>query len=175
MMLHFRQLKWPIWLKHSNFSTRIFKINIMGKRRLSRELTLKFLYQYDVYLEGDKDLNNFDEQLDTFLITQEVIKDKEVKEFFIILARGVCDNIEGIDELISKYSDNWKVSRISRIDKNILRVAIYEMLNLSNIPHPVTINEAVDIAKKYGNNESGSFINGIVDRVRIALEEGENL
>ncbi len=146
----------------------------MGKRRLSRELTLKFLYQYDVYIEHNKELNNFDEQLQGFFITQDVIKDIEIKDFFIILAKGVCDNRDSIDEIISKYSDNWKVSRISRIDINILRIAIYEMLNLSNIPHPVTINEAVDIAKKYGNNESGSFINGIVDRVRIALEKGEN-
>ena len=146
----------------------------MGKRRLSRELTLKFLYQYDVYVEQDKELNNFDEQLEAFLITQDGINDSEIKDFFIILSRGVCDNLESIDEIISKYSDNWKVSRISRIDKNILRIAIYEMLNLSNIPHPVTINEAVDIAKKYGNNESGSFVNGIVDRVRIALEKGEH-
>ncbi|MEE9193819.1 MAG: transcription antitermination factor NusB [Thermodesulfobacteriota bacterium] len=146
----------------------------MGKRRLSRELTLKFLYQYDVYIEQNKELNNFDEQLEGFFITQDVIKDIEIKDFFIILAKGVCDNRDSIDEIISKYSDNWKVSRISRIDINILRIAIYEMLNLSNIPHPVTINEAVDIAKKYGNNESGSFINGIVDRVRIALEKGEN-
>lgn len=147
----------------------------MGKRRLSRELTLKFLYQWDVYVEQDKELNNFDEQLEDFFITQDGINDNEIKDFFIILAKGVCDNRESIDEIISKYSDNWKVSRISRIDKNILRIAIYEMLNLSNIPHPVTINEAVDIAKKYGNNESGSFINGIVDSVRIALEKGENL
>ena len=146
----------------------------MGKRRLSRELTLKFLYQYDVYVEQNKELNNFDEQLEAFLITQDAINDSEIKDFFIILAKGVCDNLDSLDEIISKYSDNWKVSRISRIDKNILRIAIYEMLNLSNIPHPVTINEAVDIAKKYGNNESGSFINGIVDRVRIALEKGED-
>ena len=145
----------------------------MGKRRLSRELTLKFLYQYDVCLENNNELNNFDEQIETFLLTQDEINDKEVKEFFIILSRGVFENLNGIDEIISKYSDNWKVSRISRIDRNILRIAVYEMLNLSNIPHPVTINEAVDIAKKYGNNESGSFINGIVDRVRIALEKGE--
>ena len=145
----------------------------MGKRRLSRELTLKFLYQYDVSLENNNDLKNFDEQIETFLLTQDKISDSEVKEFFIILSRGVCENLNGLDEIISKYSDNWKVSRISRIDRNILRIAVYEMLNLSNIPHPVTINEAVDIAKKYGNNESGSFINGIVDRVRIALEKGE--
>ena len=146
----------------------------MGKRRLSRELTLKFLYQYDVCLENNNELNNFDEQIETFLLTQDEINDKEVKEFFIILSRGVFENLNGIDEIISKYSDNWKVSRISRIDRNILRIAVYEMLNLSNIPHPVTINEAVDIAKKYGNNESGSFINGIVDRVRVSLEKGEN-
>ncbi len=146
----------------------------MGKRRLSRELTLKFLYQYDVYLEEKPGLNNFEEQLEGFLITQDKINDPEIKDFFIVLAKGVCDNRESLDEIISKYSDNWKVSRISTIDKNILRIAIYEMHNLSNIPHPVTINEAVDIAKKYGNNESGSFINGIVDRVRIALEKGEN-
>ena len=146
----------------------------MGKRRLSRELTLKFLYQYDVYLEQNEDIKSFDDQLEGFLITQEKIKDEEVKEFFELLSRGVCDNLDGIDEIITKYSDNWKVSRISRIDRNILRIAIYEMLNLSNIPHPVTINEAVDIAKKYGNNESGSFINGIVDRVRVSLEKGEN-
>ena len=146
----------------------------MGKRRLSRELTLKFLYQYDVYLEEKPGLNNFEEQLEGFLITQDKINDTEIKDFFIVLAKGVCDNRESLDEIISKYSDNWKVSRISTIDKNILRIAIYEMHNLSNIPHPVTINEAVDIAKKYGNNESGSFINGIVDRVRIALEKGEN-
>ena len=146
----------------------------MGKRRLSRELTLKFLYQYDVYLEQNEDPNSFDEQLERFLITQDEINDDVVKEFFEVLSKGVCENIDSIDEIISKYSDNWKVSRISRIDRNILRIAIYEMLNLSNIPHPVTINEAVDIAKKYGNNESGSFINGIVDRVRISLEKGEN-
>jgi len=146
----------------------------MGKRRLSRELTLKFLYQYDVNIGQNRELNNFDEQLEGFFITQDVINDIEIKDFFIVLAKGVCDNRDSIDEIISKYSDNWKVSRISRIDINILRIAIYEMLNLSNIPHPVTINEAVDIAKKYGNNESGSFINGIVDRVRIALEKGEN-
>ena len=74
-----------------------------------------------------------------------------------------------------KYSEHWKVSRMSRIDRNILRLALYELLNLSNIPHPVTINEAVEIAKKYGTNESGSFINGIIDRVRVDIDKGEIL
>ena len=146
----------------------------MGKRRLSRELTLKFLYQYDVVLEQNNNSpGDFDQQLERFLITQESIKDDEIKEFMVMLAKGVYENIEGLDKLISKYSDNWKVSRMSRIDRNILRLAIYEMLNLSNIPHPVTINEAVEIAKKFGTSESGSFINGIVDKVRADIEKGK--
>ena len=148
----------------------------MGKLRLSRELTLKFLYQYDVELEQNNNAeNDFQQQLENFLTTQETIKDNEVKEFMVVLAKGVFDNIEGLDQLISKYSDNWKVSRMSRIERNILRLALYEMLNLSNIPHPVTINEAVEIAKKYGSSESGSFINGIVDRIRADIEKGANL
>ena len=147
----------------------------MGKRRLSRELALKFLYQLDV-LSDNKSLGNldFDKELESFLSSQEEIHDTDVKNFMVTLARGVFDNREGIDQLITKYSDNWKISRMSKIDRNILRQAVYEMLNLSNIPHPVTINEAVDIAKKYGTKESGSFINGIIDRVRVAFEKGEN-
>ena len=147
----------------------------MGKRRLSRELALKFLYQLDVLsdnrVEGSLD---FDKELNNFLAAQEEIHDTDIKNFMVTLARGVFENREGIDQIITKYSDNWKISRMSKIDRNILRIAVYEMLNLSNIPHPVTINEAVDIAKKYGTNESGSFINGIIDRVRVAFEKGEN-
>ena len=126
----------------------------MGKRRLSRELALKFLYQLDVLsdnrVEGSLD---FDKELDNFLAAQEEIHDTDTKNFMVTLARGVFENREGIDQIITKYSDNWKISRMSKIDRNILRIAVYEMLNLSNIPHPVTINEAVDIAKKYGTNE----------------------
>ena len=147
----------------------------MGKRRLSRELALKFLYQFDVLSDSRalKDMD-IDEELDSFFISQEDIHDEYTKEFMVTLSKGVLENIEGIDKIITKYSENWKITRMSKIDRNILRLAVYEMLNLSNIPHPVTINEAVDIAKKYGTRESGSFINGIIDRVRVAFEKGEN-
>ena len=118
----------------------------MGKRRLSRELALKFLYQLDVLsdkkAEGPLD---FDKELEGFLITQEEVPDEDIKDFMVVLSKGVSENIEGIDRIITKYSDNWKISRMSKIDRNILRLAVYEMLNLSNIPHPVTINEAVEI------------------------------
>ncbi|MGI9554006.1 MAG: transcription antitermination factor NusB [Thermodesulfobacteriota bacterium] len=147
----------------------------MGKRRLSREFALKFLYQLDVVCDkSDENQIDFNTEINNFLSTQEDIRDEDTKKFMITLATGVYENMEGIDRIITKYSDNWKISRMSKIDRNILRLAVYEMRNLSNIPHPVTINEAVDIAKKYGTNESGSFINGIIDRVRIAFEKGEN-
>ena len=148
----------------------------MGKRRLSRELALKFLYQIDVVSDKNPDIKiDFSKELENFLIGREETQNKEPVDFMVTLAKGVYENMDGIDQLIAKYSENWKVSRMSKIDRNILRIAVYEMLNLSNIPHPVTINEAVDIAKKYGTGESGSFINGIIDRVRIALEKGENI
>ena len=146
----------------------------MGKRRLSRELALKFLYQLDVLSDNvETSQIEFDKELESFLTTQETVGDEDTKKFMVTLARGVFENLEGIDRIITKYSENWKISRMSKIDRNILRLAVYEMLNLSNIPHPVTINEAVEIAKKYGTNESGSFINGVIDRVRIAFEKGE--
>ena len=148
----------------------------MGKRRHSRELALQFLYQLDVENENNQDVYlAFDDQLDSFLESNPELRDDEIRDFMTVLSKGVCENIEGIDGIITRYSDNWKISRMSIIDRNILRLAVYEMLNLSNIPHPVTINEAVDIAKKYGTNESGSFINGVVDRIRKALENGEEL
>ena len=147
----------------------------MGKRRLSRELALKFLYQIDVlsYNQAEKHVD-FDKELSSFFMTEEKIPDEDTKKFMVVLARGVFENMKGIDQIITKYSHNWKISRMSKIDRNILRLAVYEILSLSNIPHPVTINEAVDIAKKYGTDESGSFINGIVDRVRIAIEKGDH-
>lgn len=146
----------------------------MGKRRQSRELALKFLYQFDVLTENDKADNfDLDLRLGSFMESNPDAREAEVKEFLELLVKGVFENIEGLDEMITKYSDNWKISRMSRIDRNILRLAFYEMLNLRNIPYPVTINEAVDIAKKYGTAESGSFINGIVDKARKSLEQSE--
>jgi N utilization substance protein B len=78
-----------------------------------------------------------------------------------------------IDAVIERYSDNWKISRMSGVDRNILRIAIYELMYCNDIPYKVTINEAIDIGKRFGSNESGAFINGILDGIRVALEEKE--
>jgi N utilization substance protein B len=77
-----------------------------------------------------------------------------------------------IDPLIERHSDNWKISRMSGVDRNLLRLAIYELLYCEDIPPRVSINEAIDIGKKYGTEHSAAFINGILDSIRISLEEG---
>jgi transcription antitermination protein NusB len=145
----------------------------MGKRRRARELALQFLYQYDTLMEFSPEDTNIVEILRLFWATKEIPLEDEVREFSDRLIVGTCDNIGGIDEIIDHYSEHWRLSRMSRIDKNILRMAIYELVYLGDIPPPVTINEAVELAKKYGTEESGAFVNGILDRIRMCLTKGE--
>ena len=145
----------------------------MGKRRRSRELTLQFLYQYDTLKESSPTSPNFEEVIDLFWTTKEVSLGDEVRGFASSLIIGVCENMNGIDRVISRYSQHWRLSRMSKIDRNILRMAIYELAYLMTIPPPATINEAVELAKKYGTEESGAFVNGILDRIRLAVDKGE--
>ena len=86
------------------------------------------------------------------------------------LVHGTMNNIAAIDVTISKYADNWDIKRINPTDKNIMRIAIYEMLFCEDIPPVVSINEAVDIAKEFSDAKSGMFVNGILDRVRKDLK-----
>ncbi|HEX9667005.1 MAG TPA: transcription antitermination factor NusB [Thermodesulfobacteriota bacterium] len=145
----------------------------MGKRRRAREIALQFLYQYDSQRETRSDHSDIKQQVDLFWSAKDASINEEVKEFATILIAGSCENMDGIDCIINKYSKHWRLSRMPTIDRNILRMAIYELAYLRNIPPPVTINEAVELAKKFGTEESGSFINGILDRIRIALERQE--
>ncbi len=78
-----------------------------------------------------------------------------------------------LDAIIERFSDNWKIDRMARVDRNILRMAVFELLFCEDIPPKVTINEAIDVGKKFGGEESGSFVNGIMDGVRLALDKGE--
>lgn len=85
--------------------------------------------------------------------------------FYLTLIKGVLENKPHIDSLIERYSSNWKISRMGCVDRNILRIAAYELLFCHDIPPKVSINEAVDIGKLYGTEESGAFINGILDGI----------
>jgi len=145
----------------------------MGTRRQARELALQFLYQFDSLKESSDNSENVEELLSFFWDRNEIALDKDTKEFSSVLVRGTCSNIQSIDEIITKFSEHWRLKRMSTIDRNILRIAIYELLHLSNIPAPVTINEAVELGKRFGTEESGSFINGILDKIKESKEKGD--
>ncbi|PIQ97603.1 MAG: transcription antitermination factor NusB [Nitrospinae bacterium CG11_big_fil_rev_8_21_14_0_20_56_8] len=129
----------------------------MGKRRSSRELALRFLYQAEFNPE------DLDEQLEEFLDRTGAMD--EIKTFTRDLVYNVVRRKAEIDALIQKFSDNWSLDRMTVIDRNILRLGTSELLYCSNIPPKVAINEAVEIAKKYGSADSPDFINGVLDQV----------
>ena len=133
-----------------------------GKRRLARELAVQFLYQFDV--SG----GTLEEALPLFWQTQSEVNDSG-RQFAEELVCGVIDNREVIDEKIARYTEHWDLPRIAAVDRNILRLAMYEMLYRDDIPPVVSINEAVDIAKKFSTRESGAFVNGILDRLKADL------
>ncbi|MBU1147763.1 MAG: transcription antitermination factor NusB [Candidatus Omnitrophica bacterium] len=130
----------------------------MRKRTLARECALKILYRIEISKDSVKD------SMKDFWSVEKV--DKEVKDFANSIVDGACENLSGIDKLISKYADNWDIKRMAVIDKNILRMGIYEMLHREDIPQKVSINEAIELAKRYGDVDSGKFVNGILDKVR---------
>lgn len=98
---------------------------------------------------------------------------KQAVPFFRKLVEGVRQSQREIDATIERFSSNWKLHRMPHVDRNILRIAVFEMLHCEDIPIKVSINEAIDIGKKYGTHESGPFINGILDSLRIAIEKGD--
>lgn len=95
------------------------------------------------------------------------------RPFLFHLVEGVRANREEIDRLIEAASENWKISRMSGMDRNIIRVAVYELLYCDDIPAKVTINEAIDIGKKFGTEHSPAFINGVLDSINLALGGGK--
>lgn len=138
----------------------------MGKRRRSRELALQFLYQYESVNESSPESASVEESLRQFWERDGLNSDPDVKEFAEALSLGSCKNLQKLDEVIDNYSEHWSIKRLSKIDRNILRLAVYEMLYLSTIPPAVTINEAVELGKTFGTEESGGFINGILDKIK---------
>jgi N utilization substance protein B len=128
------------------------------KRRRSREYALQILFQLE--LTGSE-LN--DTVLEEFW--QRNDEDREVKEFTHLIVKNTLAHISELDEIIKKAAEHWSVERMAVIDRNILRAATYELAFRTDIPSPVVINEALEIAKKYSTEESASFINGILDKI----------
>jgi len=130
----------------------------MGNRRTARELALQILYQIE--LAGEEP----DRGLDIFWEEHPI--DAQVRRYAGELIRGTRGGLETIDAFLSKYARNWVLDRMALVDRNILRMAVFEMFISRGAPPVVVINEAVDIAKKYSTPDSGSFVNGILDRIR---------
>ncbi len=149
----------------------------MGTRRLARERAVQFLFQYDLNLAAD-----LDQALEHFWISQRFpdgppstpaeplpppsADESAVRLFAEPLIRGTLEHREALDAVIQKHARNWSLHRMAVVDRNILRLAVYEMLHRPDIPPVVSINEAVDIAKKYSTEDSGKFVNGILDSLR---------
>jgi len=134
------------------------------KRRKAREYALQILFQADF---TEKKLDG--EALREFWSERK--ENMDVRKFTEDLVRGTLDKIEEIDTTIEKVTENWLLKRMAAVDRNILRFAAYEILYRKDIPAAVTINEALEIAKKYSSSESASFLNGVLDR--LAKLEGK--
>ena len=135
----------------------------MGIRRRARELAMQALFYMDMRGEDPEEMLE--------LYCKCFSPAKKAYPFFNKLVTGVLDTRDEIDGSIERFSSNWKISRMSCVDRNILRIAVYELVHCKEIPSKVSINEAVDIGKKFGTEESGAFINGIIDSIRIAHEK----
>lgn len=154
-----------------------------GKRRMAREMAIQMLYQSDL---GGSPLphifNTFD--LSEYLAREAASEEKkralpipeeredftqrkkrvgEAFEYAQMLVRGTVDNRERIDELIRGQADNWRLERMPPVDRNILRLAVFEMLHERDTPKLVVLDEAIELAKKFGSEQSGRFVNGLLD------------
>jgi N utilization substance protein B len=135
----------------------------MGTRRLSREQALQALFFMDMHRDPVEDpVGKF---------CSSFAQDNPTQPYFHRLVDGVRENRERIDTVIEQFSSNWKLSRMSCVDRNVLRIAVFELLFCADIPPKVSINEAIDVGKRFGTDESGAFINGILDSIRIAMNE----
>ncbi len=130
----------------------------MSRRRRSREFAIQVLYQLEINQQ------TVQETLTQF--QKNYLPKGERDEFLERLVHGVLEHRKEIDRLIKQYSKNWQLDRMSLIDRNILRLAIFELMHCEDIPPKVTLNEAIELGKKFGSEESGRFVNGILDRIQ---------
>ena len=134
----------------------------MGRRRKAREVALQFLYQLDQH--GDTDPTEHEAE---FWSRHPV--DEATRAFASALVRGAMSRHTEVDKLIAQYTEHWDLDRMAVVDRNILRLAVYELLDQGTAPPKVAINEAIEISKKFGTGDSSRFINGILDRVHKEL------
>ena len=152
----------------------------MGIRHEAREWALQFLFQSEFNQDESVDegfklfWEHQNEETGAPSAGHPAGKDDrqraKARQFAEELARGVIEHHKEIDPLIAKYAENWEIDRMGTVDRNAMRIAVFEMLYRDDIPPVVSINEAVELAKAYSSSESGKFVNGILDRIRKGLD-----
>lgn len=133
----------------------------MSKRREGREAAVQYLYQLDIHGDVTADL-----RAEFWALREGTDK---VRAFAEALVNGVLQHLKEVDQRISKYAQNFVIERLTVVDRNILRLAIFEMFYNLEVPPIVAINEAIEIAKRLGGQDSGKFVNGVLDKVKTEL------
>ena len=133
----------------------------MSIRRRAREIALQVLYQLDI--RPGEPMEALDLYFENFRPSE------KAREFCQRLIDGVCQNREKIDRLLEENAENWTLKRMAVVDRNILRVATFELLHCPDIPFKASLNEAIELAKKFGTDDSSAFINGILDRIHSLI------
>lgn len=143
----------------------------MKKRRDSRVLALQVLYALDIQSDiRSLDIGTLSERATEQLHLMDTGHAGSGQDLSYLLIQGVFNHLETIDSFIESASDNWTVNRLSVIDRNIIRIAVFEIAYIPDIPHRVAINEAIEIAKSFGTDNSPKFINGVLDRIYRILK-----
>jgi N utilization substance protein B len=139
----------------------------MGARRKARECALQMLFQYDIARPEVEEL------IRTYWEEMSEIPRSDVSDFAVKLVKGTIENLDQIDERIRKRTEHWRISRMAVVDRNLLRLAVYEFLYEPETPKTVVINEALEIARRFSTYEATQFINGILDGIKRDLESDE--
>ena len=139
----------------------------MGARRTARERALQALYQLEMGSPSAKDALEAAWEAEP----EEGRPGKDAETFALEIVKGVEEHRAEIDALIEQHRHNWRLDRMSRIDRNVLRLAVFELKFRADIPRKVTLNEGVELGKRFGSEESSAFINGLLDRIALALKK----
>jgi len=142
----------------------------MGVRRTAREAALQFLYQEDFTLSPGQPFGyDLQDRFSLFCSLFQV--NKKARNYAQEILEGVSLTLQEVDDLISRCATNWRLNRLAVTDRNLLRIAVWEIVYRDDVPTQVAINEAIEIAKRYAGEDSPKFINGVLDAVRLALEK----
>ena len=163
-MLLMQQLKWLAPCRSCEVENFVSSVN---PNSLSRDFAVQFLYQCEadrLYYFSDEHLSNF---LDHFRI------ESVSKDYLRTITNGVLSNINKLDEITSNHSKNWKITRMASTDRVILRIATFEIIE-TLAPDKVILNEAIELAKKYGTEHSGAFVNGVLDAIVADVHKGKD-